>query len=331
VAPPHRGGVNQAVAAVAPHLAVSLVGTKPWSHALRAVTHGAFGVVHLHPSLRPRAVARDSLLHAAARYSGAATVVHWHGWDPQLAGTLDRSRLARTALRAGLGRADMTAVTTAAHRRSLIAWGVPEPAVQVVPNAFDPGRIPNERRPGSRPVVLFVGRLTPEKGVVPLVDAFARAGVDGRLVLVGDGPARAEIEARVARLRLGERVVLTGWVDGPTLRGWLGQAAMLVLPSEQESAPIAVIEALAARVPVIAAPVGGIPELVGEAGIVLPHVDVASLAEAIRSVVERPPVAAVGRAAARIWQDHHPAAVAARWEGLHTEALRAALARRRAR
>lgn len=321
VAAQERGGVAEAVAAVAPLLGAPWVGTKPVHRALRAVATTHASVVHLHPSLRARAITRDSVLHRVARGRGAATVVQWHGWDRALAHQVGRSGLVGLLVRYELGRADVIAVTTREQRERWIGWGAGEERVHLVANPFDPARIPRERVVGERRVVLFLGRFGPEKRVPTIVEAFARSGVDARLVLAGDGPARADVLAAVRAEAV--QAVLPGWVGADGIRYWLARAGALVLASEEESAPLAVIEALAAGVPVVAPRLGAIPALVGEAGVLVEPADVDALAAGIRQVFARPPPLAVER----IWGEHHPDVVARAWSALH----RRALALRRAR
>jgi glycosyltransferase involved in cell wall biosynthesis len=137
-------------------------------------------------------------------------------------------------------------------------------------------------QPGTR-LIGYVGRLTHEKGGQDLlVRAVARArqgGRDVRLVVVGDGPMRADLEALAANL--GEPVIFTGLrADVARL---LAAMDIFVLPSLHEALPIAALEAMATGLPVIATSVGGTPEVVrdGESGLLVPASDEEGLYEAI--------------------------------------------------
>jgi glycosyltransferase involved in cell wall biosynthesis len=115
---------------------------------------------------------------------------------------------------------------------------------------------------------LFAGRLSPEKGLATLLEALAR--VPGcRLVLAGDGPQRAVLEARVRELGIGGRTRFAGHLTGAAYdREWQG-AAFLVLPSELwEVRPMVIHEAYARGKPVLSTRIGSIPEIVrdGETG-----------------------------------------------------------------
>jgi glycosyltransferase involved in cell wall biosynthesis len=124
-------------------------------------------------------------------------------------------------------------------------------------------------------VALFVGRLVPVKGVATLIEACA-ALQDMVLVVVGDGPEGLRLR-KLAR-KLGARVRFLGALGQAEVESWLHAADCLVLPSvvlpdgRSDSAPVVLLEAMAAGLPVVASQVGGNPELVrpGENGLLLP-------------------------------------------------------------
>ncbi|HKU36854.1 MAG TPA: glycosyltransferase family 4 protein, partial [Polyangiales bacterium] len=113
--------------------------------------------------------------------------------------------------------------------------------------------------------VVCVGRLSPEKGHIGLLEAFAavrRRGQDAELVLVGDGPDRERIERRIAELGLADAVQLRGRLfEAETLQEIAG-SDVLVLASFMEGLPVVLMEAMALGLPVIAPRVAGVPELV---------------------------------------------------------------------
>jgi glycosyltransferase involved in cell wall biosynthesis len=135
--------------------------------------------------------------------------------------------------------------------------------------------------------MLFSGLVIPRKGVRNLIRALAlaRAEVSGARLRIAGGFPRPEYEARVreevARLGLEDAVRFLGPVAPEELAGEYARAACLVLVSRQETLPVAVQEAMAVGLPVIASPVGGVPHLVreGETGFLVPHGDPAALAE----------------------------------------------------
>jgi glycosyltransferase involved in cell wall biosynthesis len=152
----------------------------------------------------------------------------------------------------------------------------------VIPNAVDLDAVPPARRDGGRPLIVAVGRLAEPKDALTLVRALA--GVRGRpftALLVGDGPDRASLEAEVSRLGLQDAIALTGTRDDvPEL---LARADVFALSSRSEGAPLSILEAMAAGLPVVSSRVGGVPELVvdGETGLLVPPGDPAAMAAAL--------------------------------------------------
>ncbi|MBD2075035.1 glycosyltransferase [Phormidium sp. FACHB-592] len=146
----------------------------------------------------------------------------------------------------------------------------------------------------SDPKLVCVGRLCAEKGQLLLLEAagqLMRRGLAFKLVLVGDGPLRSELEATIARLGLHDHVEITGWADSDQVRQAILNARVLVLPSFAEGLPVVIMEALALGRPVISTYVAGIPELVepGVCGWLVPPGSVEALMTAIQSAMEASP------------------------------------------
>ncbi|MGQ9592888.1 MAG: glycosyltransferase, partial [Planctomycetota bacterium] len=146
-------------------------------------------------------------------------------------------------------------------------------------------------------------RLTFEKGLEDLLDGFAALRAPARLLIVGEGPMRGELEARARWLGIEGRVLFAGLQAPPN--DWLAAMDVFVLPSTYEGFGMAALEAMAAARPVIVARVGGLAELVedGRTGIVIPPRDPRALAEAIerllRDIDLRLRLGAAAREAAR--------------------------------
>jgi colanic acid/amylovoran biosynthesis glycosyltransferase len=160
--------------------------------------------------------------------------------------------------------------------------------------------------PPAPACIVCVGRLCAQKAQLLLLEALAQLRRDGlhlELVLAGDGEMRPAIEARVAQLGLQENVRITGWLSGEQVRAHILAAAALVLPSFAEGLPVAIMEAMALRRPVLSTYIAGIPELLrhGEHGWLFPAGDADALAQALRAFLATPPAtrAAMGRAARR--------------------------------
>lgn len=166
-------------------------------------------------------------------------------------------------------------------------------AVEHVPKGVDTDLFtpdgPNKRRDlglAGKRVVLVVSRLVPIKNVALAVDAFgiaAQEQPDLMLVVAGDGPLRAVVEAQAAALGLTGRVIFAGRVPHHDLPAWYRTADVFVLPSEFDNSPNVALEAMASGVPVVATDVGGLRELVqaGVNGDLVPLGDAQALASAI--------------------------------------------------
>jgi L-malate glycosyltransferase len=165
--------------------------------------------------------------------------------------------------------------------------GYEESRIKTIPNAVHVALYDAERRRSPVKVqelrVIYVGRLQPVKGVRVLVEAWpqVRASTGARLLLVGDGPLRPELERRAAELGISDSVEFTGRSNSvPQL---LQSADIYVQPSEQEGLPNSVLEAMSAGLPIVATNVGGNVDLVddGVNGFLVPPSDPLALAAGI--------------------------------------------------
>ncbi|MFI0794479.1 MULTISPECIES: glycosyltransferase [Micromonospora] len=203
--------------------------------------------------------------------------------------------------------------------------GVFPDRMHVVPHFVDVAATPVKPAPGG-PVV-FAGRLSAEKGVDVLVEALALLPPEVSLDVAGDGPARAGL-AELARRRAPGRVRFHGRLDKARLHALVRSAAVAAVPSRwNENQPMAVLEAFACGVPVVATDLGGLPELVtpGVDGEVVAADDPAALAAALGGVLADPARAhrmgLAGRA--RVERDFSPQAHLARLGEVYATAARA--------
>jgi glycosyltransferase involved in cell wall biosynthesis len=231
-----------------------------------------------------------------ARALGKPCVVKVHGTDVNV---VARRLTARAVLRRVLPRADGVVAVSRSLAESVERIGVDAERVHVVANGVDAElfavRDREEARralglPAKRPMVLFVGRIEPQKGVGELVDAFerVRARVPGAmLALVGDGVSARDVRGRAAAW--GDALVVPGPRPHEEVARWLAACDVFTLPSHGEGMPNVVLEALACGRPAVATRVGGIPEVLSDAraGMLVPPCDAAALADAL--------VAALGR------------------------------------
>ncbi|WP_316151103.1 glycosyltransferase [Cupriavidus sp. BIC8F] len=196
----------------------------------------------------------------------------------------------------------LTTHVSEAGRRAMIDSGaVPPGRMAVIPNGIDimrfrPDPVARERARGDLVLssddvlVLNVGRLVPEKDQAILVDAFrdvATALPRARLIIAGDGPLRAALTTRIAQYGLNHAVLLAGARnDIPDL---LRAADVFVLSSRIEGMPLAVGEALASGLPVVATAAAGVAELAGGTATLTPVGDAPALARALLEVITQLP------------------------------------------
>ena len=187
-------------------------------------------------------------------------------------------------------RARRVIAVSEAVRAVLLRAGVSAERVVVVHDGVDPppgAPLPTELAWVAalpRPLYLAVGALVTHKGHRVLVDTMA--ALPGSLVIAGEGPLRGALEARVAHLGLAGRVHLVGEVE--PIGGLLRLADVFVHPSLEEGLGQVVLEAMGAGARVVASAAGGLPEVVGETGTLVPPGDVAALVAALRAAPDGP-------------------------------------------
>jgi alpha-maltose-1-phosphate synthase len=301
-------------------------------------------------------VVRDLVMAGATPL--AADIIHGHTWYSHLAGCLARQltggRLVLTthslephrpwkheqlgtAYRASswieriaYKTADGIIAVSDSMKRDVVAlYDVDPDRVRVIPNGIDP----EEYRPTfdaallrrhkidpERPFVLFVGRITRQKGIIHLVRALPQLDPGTQVVLAAGGPDTPEIAAEMRQAVVEARSAATGpiiWIEEMLPRKDVVQlyshAAVFVCPSVYEPFGIINLEAMACETPVVASAVGGIPDIIveGETGLLVPFEAAgdheaeprdparfaSDLAEAINTVLRQPDkAAAMGRA-----------------------------------
>jgi 2-deoxystreptamine N-acetyl-D-glucosaminyltransferase/2-deoxystreptamine glucosyltransferase len=259
--------------------------------AARGLTARDVGLVHAHQG---EDLAVLPLAELVARRAGVPLVVTLHC---SVARTLDRtarrplSVLGPAVERRALARADAVLVLTDSAARALRDDGVDPARVHVLPSGYAPAlfaRPTADPLPGvPRPRVLFAGRLAAQKRPLDVVAAHALLPDDVHLVVVGDGALRGELERAVAASPARDRVHVVGMVPHEQVPAFLRSADAFVLPSHYEELGSALVEAMAAGLPVVANRVGGIPDLVvdGETGLLADRGDVEGLAAALKRVL----------------------------------------------
>lgn len=174
------------------------------------------------------------------------------------------------------------------------------------------------RQENAKPTILFVGRLHSEKGVFVLLDAFAivhEKCPDARLVMVGDGPTRAEFEREIARRGLASFIDVMGTVKNREVADYFRRADVFCAPSVTtqkwtEQVGVSLMQAMASGVPVVSTRSGAIPEYMpdGVAGILVEENDASALATALLDLLNHPERArALGEGGRRFALEHYEA------------------------
>lgn len=172
--------------------------------------------------------------------------------------------------------------------------GFPADRLTVVPNGVDADALRRQAETGMRPAavpepyVVAVGRLVPTKGYDLVVRALARLPPYLHAVICGDGPERERLERLAQREGVADRLHLLGWVPEADKLRLLREAAAFLHPAHFESFGMAVIEAMAMGAPIVATRVGGLPEVVGDAGLLVEPGRVSALADGARRYLEDP-------------------------------------------
>ena len=167
-------------------------------------------------------------------------------------------------------------------------WGLRRDRLHVLTNPAPPPR-ELEREQLEPGTFVFVGRLTRQKALGTAIDAIARVP-EARLVLVGDGPERAQLDRAVAASGAGDRITFRGALSRDEALRTVAGADAALLSSDWENLPHSAVEALSVGVPVVSTAVGGVPEVVrdGENGLLVPPGRADELAAAIGRIVAEP-------------------------------------------
>jgi glycosyltransferase involved in cell wall biosynthesis len=195
-----------------------------------------------------------------------------------------------------------TRIVVPSHRLVKIArdtWRLPAEIVSYLPNGVDVGRfsapVPDAvpgfvREPGEL-IVGIVAPLRPEKNIGRLLRVFAMldAGMPVRLMIAGDGAERAALERLAQELGISDRVIFTGWIRPESV---LGSFDIFALSSDTEQMPNAVLEAMAARLPIASVDVGDVKTMVAEENrdFIVARDDEAAFAAAIARLLQEPAI-----------------------------------------
>lgn len=223
---------------------------------------------------------------AFLRWPGAKVATYHNTWG-EGSGLLGlASRIQDARFRRQLDAAKRIVAVSDFIRDDLQRHGITPNKIDVVANGIAPQTRSSDAPGMPEPYVVFVGRLVGVKGLDVLVDAMpTMPGI--HVVLVGHGPLASKLQKQADALGVADRLHLTGWVDEERKKALLQGALAYVHPARFEAFGISLLEAMDLGVPVIAAASGGIPQAVGDAGILLGH-DPSDWATAVRRLAEHP-------------------------------------------
>lgn len=227
-----------------------------------------YDVVHVNPSMNFKAVMRDGTLLLIAKAFRCKVIVFFHGWDRGFSETVVRRFL--PAFRAVFSKADAFVVLASSFKRQLIKMGISNPIYLAKTTVEDDllsqiseFSVRAKHRNAKNPLtVLFLSRIERAKGIYEALDAFSvlrRRRPNARMDIVGDGTELASVMEYVGLKEI-HGVRFYGHLCGPAKYERLREADVYLLPTYSEGMPISVLEAMAAGVPVVTRPVGGLPD-----------------------------------------------------------------------
>lgn len=205
-------------------------------------------------------------------------------------------------------RVDAYIVLTAFQKEKMVQAGLPREKVYIKPNyVFAPEKLVDRSLDVS--YALFVGRLSQEKGVATLIDAYLQNNLRIPLKIVGDGPLREVLQARVEATGLENAIQSLGWQDKSAVLSLMCSANFLVFPSTwYEGFPVTILEAFACGLPVLASRLGSMAEMVedGVTGLHFEAGNSADLANKLQWAYEHPKeMICMGKNARRIYEAHY--------------------------
>jgi glycosyltransferase involved in cell wall biosynthesis len=283
IAPRLKLGVRRIAIHREPHPADVLV----WAHFRHLIWRLKPDVLHGHGAKA------GTFVRLRARSKRAIRVYTPHGGSLHYPLNTFKGALYGRLERALMNRTDLFLFESAFARDTYQRMiGTPAGLVRCVFNGVTAAEFDPIVKAGDATDLVYVGEFRHIKGADLLVDAVARLRADGKpvtLTLAGDGEESANLRAQIQRLGLGEAVRFIGHVKA---RYGFSKGSLLVIPSRGDSMPYVVIEAAAAGVPMVAANVGGIPEIFGpHTDALLAPNDVGAMANAIGSALDHPAAA----------------------------------------
>jgi len=249
---------------------------------------------HVNPSFNFNSLIRDGLFLLVLRAFGKKNViVTFHGWDSPVAENVANSRVKLWLFNAAYSWTRCIMVLAEEFRVWMIEHGVAAEKVGVFTTMFDGTEFKSSRKTAHNHgyVVLYLSRIVKEKGVfeaISAIEGLSKDFPDIKLVVAGTGPDEARAREFVRELGVEGAVEFLGYVRGEEKVDAFMAADLFLLPSYGEGCPVSMMEAMAAGLPIVTTPVGGIPAIIKQDvnGILLDSVTNETVADAIRKFLK---------------------------------------------
>lgn len=261
----------------------------------RKLSQVRYDCIQINPSLNARSLLRDGLFLFTILVSGFKnTIVFFRGWEEETEVKIRKNMALRFLFKRALYSVPLILVLGKNFKKSLIDMGISHKKIEVVTNFFDGNifkSIKRRGKPNGRDL-LFLSRFVKEKGVFEMLSAFkliVSEFPDTRLILAGDGPEAKSLKKRSEEYGIEKNIKILGYVRGSNKGEVLINSDIFILPTyDGEGCPRALLEAMAAGLPVITCPVGGIPDIFTdkENGIFLSEVSPTEIADAVRCLLQ---------------------------------------------
>lgn len=264
------------------------IGFESWLRFIGNLLLGRLSLVHAHVSSRA-SFWRKALFLVPSIWAGLPTILHLHGSEFRIFYDVECSRTQRRWVRYVFDNCSRVIVLSHDWHK----WVSEMTSNTRVEILFNPVQVPERQRDMASelvPAILCLGRLGHRKGSYDLLEAAARLrdrGLTFRLRLGGDGEVE-KVRQRAVELQVSELLDTLGWVAGEGKEAELTRACVFTLPSYNEGLPMAILEAMAAGLPIVSTSIGGIPDAVrgGIDGYLIQPGDIDALAARLASLLE---------------------------------------------
>lgn len=254
-----------------------------WCSLLGLLLWGRVGLVHCHMASRSSCWRKMGFIFLAKLFR-IPVILHLHGAEFAIFYQEEMGRFRQRLIRSLFDQVSCVVVLSTAWKTWVESISR-NPRIEAI---YNPVMVPSVAQNWSLRTsgdVLFLGRLGKRKGSYDLLNAVAKMSVHKPCLLLGGDGEVDQTRAMAEAQGMGSDVHLLGWVDLPTRTALLNRAKVYCLPSYNEGLPMSVLEAMAAGLPVISTPVGGIPEAIsdGVEGFLVEPGDI----DALRDRIER--------------------------------------------